>query len=88
MKAATVNCDEHDWLCQQAGIGSYPSLRFYDGESTEVRHTHDACRTFPQHPQIVVGTSCKRHVFDGKLIMTVITMIEYDLPAKATRKVV
>ncbi|KAK2178973.1 hypothetical protein NP493_521g01093 [Ridgeia piscesae] len=28
VKAGTVNCDEHDWLCQQAGVGSYPSLRF------------------------------------------------------------
>ena len=36
VKAGTVNCDEHDWLCQQAGVGSYPSLRFYSGES-EVR---------------------------------------------------
>ena len=36
VKAGTVNCDEHDWLCQQAGVGSYPSLRFYNGES-EVR---------------------------------------------------
>ncbi|KAI0227084.1 DnaJ-like subfamily C member 10 [Lamellibrachia satsuma] len=35
VKAATVNCDEHNWLCQQADINSYPCLRFYEGKTTE-----------------------------------------------------
>ena len=26
-----VNCDQHEWLCRQAGIQAYPTVRFYGG---------------------------------------------------------
>ena len=26
-----MNCDNNQWLCQQAGIRAYPTVRFYKG---------------------------------------------------------
>ncbi len=26
-----VDCDQHNWLCRQAGIQAYPTVRFYKG---------------------------------------------------------
>ncbi|XP_013395942.1 dnaJ homolog subfamily C member 10 [Lingula anatina] len=34
VRAGKVNCDEQQWLCQQAGIGAYPTVRFYAGAHT------------------------------------------------------
>ncbi|CAH1790318.1 unnamed protein product [Owenia fusiformis] len=33
--AGKVNCDAEQWLCQQAGIGAYPSVRYYPGSMRE-----------------------------------------------------
>ena len=29
IRAGKVDCQEHQYLCQRAGIGQYPTLRFY-----------------------------------------------------------
>lgn len=31
VRAGKVNCDMNQRLCQEAGIGAYPSVRFYSG---------------------------------------------------------
>ena len=31
VKCGKVNCDQHEWLCRQAGIRAYPTVRFYSG---------------------------------------------------------
>lgn len=35
MKTAKVNCEEHYGLCREAGIRSYPTIRFYPGALRE-----------------------------------------------------
>ena len=31
VKCGKVNCDQHEWLCRQANIRAYPTVRFYAG---------------------------------------------------------
>lgn len=35
VKAGKVNCDEQQWLCQEAGIRAYPTVRFYEGTTED-----------------------------------------------------
>lgn len=35
VRAAKVNCDVHQKLCQGAAIGAYPSVRFYRGAASK-----------------------------------------------------
>ena len=29
--AGKVDCDRQNWFCRQAGVGAYPTVRFYKG---------------------------------------------------------
>lgn len=39
VKAAKVNCDSYQMLCQQAGVSAYPTLLFYSPTSKSYRGT-------------------------------------------------
>ena len=44
-----VNCDQHEWLCRQAGIQAYPTIRFYGGVKKKGKQQVNERLAFPHH---------------------------------------